>query len=251
MAPTERGWYLQELARYEYQESHASAQIKQAAAHRLNRLLLKPESVPVSKLSAISQKRSISIIKWIKKFSTHEDLRLAIDDISGSLKFGTRAEQFEKAWHELGGSIGFASERPDKEWKEGPDNLWALKSGSYLLVECKSEVELTRAQINKDETGQLNNACAWFEREYSGCESMNVLIIPTQKLGAGAGFNKEVRIMRKRDLNRFIHAIRSFYNDLYKFDRDDLEEERVSQLLTQHKLIMDNFLEEFTSAVSS
>lgn len=250
MASTERGWYLQEAARYEYLESHAGAQAKQAGAHRLNRLLLKPESIPVLKLSAIAQKRSISIVKWVQKFQSNESLRLAVDDITNSLKFGVRAEQFEKAWHELGTALGFASERPDKEWKEGPDNLWALTAGNYLLVECKNEVELTRAQINKDESGQLNNACAWFDREYAGCESTNVLIIPAVKLGPGAGFNKDVRIMRKRDLNKFIHSVRTFYDDIYKFDHNDLTEEKVHELLTQHKLIMEDFVEEFTSPVA-
>ena len=38
----------------------------------------------------------------------------------------------------------------------------------YLLVECKSEVHLDRKEIHKDETGQMNNACAWFAKTYKG-----------------------------------------------------------------------------------
>src|SRR6185437_903453 len=199
----------------------------------------------------IHQKRSATILSWMRNFPSIEELQLAIDDITGSLRFGVRAEQFEKAWFELGRALGFASERPDKEWKEGPDNLWAMKHGQYLLVECKSEVDETRAKINKEESGQMNNACAWFSREYVGCESINVLIIPTAKLNQGAGFNEPVRIMRRRDLNKFTHAVRNFYNDVYKFDLGELTEDKTHALLSQHKLRMEEFVEEYTSPVSA
>lgn len=247
---SERGWYLQEAARYSYPLSHAKSQELQSAAHELNRLLLRPESIRVSKLTPINQKRSASIIKWISQFSTQEELKLSVDDITGALKFGVRADRFERAWHELGTALGFASERPDKEWKEGPDNLWAIKQGHYLLVECKSEVEETRSQINKKESGQMNNSCAWFAREYSGCESTNIMIIPTPKLGHGAGFSNPVRIMRRRDLGKFVHAIRGFFDDLYRFEATELTEEKVHAMLSDHKLRVDDLVDEYTSAVA-
>ena len=34
---------------------------------------------------------------------------------------------------------------------------------SCLLIECKSEVDLQRTEIAKAETGQMNNATAWFK----------------------------------------------------------------------------------------
>src|SRR5947208_11307581 len=49
--------------------------------------------------------------------------------------------------------------------------LWCLSAGQYLVVECKSEVDLNRAEINKDESGQMNNACAWFEKYYKGAKA--------------------------------------------------------------------------------
>ena len=63
--------------------------------------------------------------------------------------------------------MGFAGERPDAEWKEGPDNLWALDDSHYLLFECKSEVDVTRAEINKRETEQKNRSSAWFDKHYA------------------------------------------------------------------------------------
>ena len=38
--------------------------------------------------------------------------------------------------------------RPENEVGKGPDNLWAIRDGEYLLVECKSEVHLDRQEIS-------------------------------------------------------------------------------------------------------
>jgi hypothetical protein len=57
------------------------------------------------------------------------------------------ADKFEQAFHELAKILGFPSQRPDKEWKEGPDNLWKINDNQYLLVECKNNVEATRSEI--------------------------------------------------------------------------------------------------------
>lgn len=101
-----------------------------------------------------------------------------MDEMLGSLRFGVEAPSF---FNTLGAALGFKAERPEKEWKEGPDNLWALRGSEYLLVECKSKVELTRDQINKTETGQMNNATAWFKRTYQGATAKNIMIIPTKR----------------------------------------------------------------------
>lgn len=50
---------------------------------------------------------------------------------------------------------------PDAEWKEGPDNLWCLRDGQYLLFEAKSQVLAGRKEITKDEADQMNRSVAW------------------------------------------------------------------------------------------
>jgi len=81
---------------------------------------------------------------------------LLIDsDILGRLRFGVAVDSFEAALDELGRAFGFETQRPDKEWKQGPDNLWALRDSQYLLFECKNQVDKSRKEINKDETGQM------------------------------------------------------------------------------------------------
>jgi len=130
----------------------------------------------------VGQKRIENIKTWLRNFENNEAMLLAIEEIAGNLEFGVSANDFEEAFDRLGIALGFSTQRPDKEWKEGPDNLWAVRDGEYLLSESKSEVELSRAEIYKTETGQMNNPCAWFKNKYSNAKVTNLLIIPTKAL---------------------------------------------------------------------
>jgi replicative superfamily II helicase len=241
-ASSDRGWYLQEMARYRYPTARGEAARLQAAAHKSNRYLLKPtEGAPVSRLEPIPQRRAERILAFIRQFADHPALMAVVDEMVGALRFGTRAEPFERGFHELGTALGFACERPDKEWKAGPDNLWALRDGEYLLVECKSEVAVTRAEIAKNETGQMNNASAWFAREYPGASVTRVLVIPPRQLGEAAGFTEETFLLRERNLKSLARNARSFFSGFKALDLLDVSEAKIQELLEQHHLRVTDF----------
>ncbi len=104
----------------------------------------------------------------------------------GSLVFGSKADRFERALDELSAALGFAGERPDKEWKEGPDNLWALDDTHYIVWECKNEVGADRAEINKREAEQMNRSSSWFEKHYPGLKARRIMIHPAKKVESAA-----------------------------------------------------------------
>jgi hypothetical protein len=125
-------------ARYHYLAERTESQTLQLAAHKKNRMLLKPQTgVTVTRLT-VSQGRTERIAAWVRAFGTYGDMDVTVSDILGRLRFGVNADDFERALDELSRALGFAGERPDKEWKEGPDNLWALDDARYLIIECKS-----------------------------------------------------------------------------------------------------------------
>ena len=72
--------------------------------------------------------------------------------------------------------------------ERGPDNLWALRDNEYILFECKNEAAINRDEIHKDETGQMNNSSAWFQKHYPGAKVKRILIIPTKTLGRAVCF---------------------------------------------------------------
>lgn len=237
----DKGWYLQEQARYNWLSNRAESHKLQKAAHKSNRLLLKPPTgVTVSKLTVVSQGRAERIAEWIGAFDTYEDMDVTVADILGRLRFGVKADPFEQALDELSRALGFAGERPDKEWKEGPDNLWALDDRQYLVIECKSEVDVTRAAVNKRESDQMNRSAAWFDKHYAGMAATRLIIHPAGKVESAAAFLHKVEGVREADLRRFEKACRQFFKEFEGQNLRDLSPTNIQGLLDAHGLGIDD-----------
>ncbi len=161
LPPEDRGWYLQEMARLLYRHSKTDSAHFQASAHKKNGYVLKPkDGLVITKLEPLSQKRVTNVIEWVRTSKDYNDLIIRVNAILDDMRFGVDSDKFEYAFNELGKLLGFATERPDKVWGKGPDNLWRLKTDQYLLVEAKNEVKTDRQEIFKTETGQINNSYA-------------------------------------------------------------------------------------------
>ena len=239
----DKGWYLQEMARYRYPDSKSAANKLQLEAHKRNRNLLKPkDGLIVLRIGTVSHKRMEKIIKWTSQFASYEDLNTTVQSIADNLRFGADADAFERALDDLGCALGFETQRPDKEWGEGPDNLWAIRKNEFLLWECKNEVEVDRKQISKGESGQMNNASAWFGRSYPGATAKRVMIIPTTLLGKGAGFNDAVEIVRPAELKKLVNAATAFFREFRTLNLTSLSEEKTQALVNEHRLGEDDLL---------
>ena len=116
------------------------------------------------------------------------------------------------------------------------------------MVECKSEVKLDRDAIYKEESGQMNNACAWFDENYPGAKVHRILIIPTPKYGEGAGFVETVQIMRKAELKKFAKKFKAFMSEFRGIDSHSVTEQRVQELLDGHGLSVEAIQTEFSKA---
>ena len=246
----DQSWYLQEMARYNYRARRAESQQKQVAAYNGNRLLLRPpEGVTVAKLTIVSQGRMERIIKWVSQYDRYDQLGAALSDILGRLVFGTKADKFEQALDELSRVLGFAGERPDKEWKEGPDNLWALDDTQYILWECKSEVEIGRPEIGKREAEQMNRSCAWFGKHYAGYKVKSIIVHPTNKVASAAAFIHDVEAMREVELKQLVKRVREFFKSFESLDLHDLSPAHIQTLVDLHKLSVPALLGDYTKAL--
>lgn len=243
----EKGWYIQEMARYIFPISHSRSNEYQIAAHKKNKYLFKPkEGMQIRNISTVSVKRIDRIIDWIKTREDFEQLKIEVDSILGLLRFGVISDRFVKALDDLSRALGFIGQRPDKEWNEGPDNLWKMKDNQYLLVECKNEVIATRKTIYKKETGQMDNAISWFDKNYGEVPVKRIMIVSTKKLAPGAGFNREVEIMRKKNLGKLTRNVESFFNEFRNLDLNDLSHRIIQDLLNTHKLDVESLLSEYS-----
>jgi replicative superfamily II helicase len=239
----DKAWYLQERARYQYLANRTESQTLQVAAHKKNRMLLKPPTgVTVTKLTVVSQGRAERIIAWLRTFETYADIDVTISEILGRLRFGVRADDFEHALDELSRALGFAGERPDKEWKEGPDNLWALDDTRYLLIECKSEVNVTRAEINKREAEQMNRSAAWFDKHYKGLHVKRLIIHPAKLIESAAAFTHDVQGVTVSELRKLEKACRELFKAFEGQNLADLSAQHIQKMIDAHHLSVEDLL---------
>jgi hypothetical protein len=241
----ERGWYLQQLARYKYPISKMQSNEIQKSAFKRNAQLLKPkEGIDYAKITYINENRLKRIKAYLCKFRDFEELRLSINSTLDNLSFGVESEKFEQALMEIGNLLGFISQRPDKEYRKGPDNLWCGVDNQYFVFECKNEVDEQRTEINKHEAGQMNSHCAWFEEEYGKGNLVNYfLIIPTKNLSYFGNFTHDVRVIRKGKLRDFKMNIKNFTSELSKFILSEITDDTLQQLIELHLLNSDNIMQ--------
>jgi replicative superfamily II helicase len=242
---SERGWYLQEMARLSYKNSKTESNRLQIAAHTSNRYLLKPKDGMQVKKLLINKSRVEGIKEWLMELGDFEQVKIRVEEILSDLDFGIKYEKFEQALFDLGKALGFESERPDKEWKEGPDNLWNIQSNEYILFECKNEMDQKRAELDKSETGQMNNSCAWFNNNYNGAKVINIMVAPTKNIASRAGFNGDVKIMRKSSLNKLVKNVRAFFGEFKAYDLNSVTDSQLTDLLNQNLLSIDDIVQEY------
>lgn len=164
----EKGWYLQLAAKYQFHISQTKSNALQVAAFTKNNQLLKPnEGIVYNKLKyETNVSRNQRILTALKKHIDYSELSIHLDEQLSNLSFGVEAEKFEYAFFEIGRLLGYSSQRPDKEIRQGPDVLWCVSANRYVLIECKSEVAEARRLITKSEAGQMEEHGSWFETEY-------------------------------------------------------------------------------------
>jgi replicative superfamily II helicase len=238
-----QGWYLQEAARYEYARSKTQSNVLQVSAHKHNPALLRPrEGVQFKRITLMSQRRIENCQKWISERGTPEELLLIVNALLSDLHFGVDSERFESAVNELGVALGFTCDRPDRMWKEGPDNLWALRDNQYLLIECKNKVEVTRPEIHKDETDQMNRSSAWFKKNYGNADVTRMMIIPTKKVSGAAAFVDPTVIMTESKLDALRGNVRAFFREFTNIDLRDVALSYIQELFAAHNLGVDDIL---------
>ncbi len=248
---TERGWYLQTLARYQYYISKVHSMELQKAAFTLNDQLLCPrDGITYKKIGKIEGSRIAVIRQWLSGFEDYNNLSLFVNDFLSDLSFDIDSDKFEEAMKTLGLLLGFKSQRPDKEYKKGPDNLWCTPSGKYFLIESKNMVRDTRDTINKSEAAQMNTHIEWFKKEYGeACAFKPIMVISTNKLAYEADMNKQVTVLRKNGLNALKSSIRGFIKEFKQYRLSDINDDALQNFIDVHNLSEDYLWDNYSECV--
>ena len=110
---------------------------------------------------------------------------------------------------------------------------------------AKSEVVEGRVEISKYESEQMNSSAAWFQRNYPGSSSRNILVHPAKALNAASAFLQDVDVMRRKDLERLGANLRKFFAEFKNVDLKDLSPEHVQRLLDLHELGVQDLLTKY------
>src|SRR5207244_2241598 len=116
----------------------------------------------------------------------------------------------EQAIDDVAKVIGISSSRPEKTIGRGPDCLWLGPDGTFLVIEAKNEVELSRAELHKSETEQLIHSCEWFKQEYPGRVARPLIVHPATATAHPAVFPTDGRVITPDVLEKFVASVRSF-----------------------------------------
>ena len=173
------------------------------------------------------------------------ELLVYVDGILANLCMGSEYEKFEEALSQIGTILGFVCSRPDKETGGyGPDNLWAIDTGKYLVIECKTEA--TTQTIKKDYCNQLSGSVNWFKENYIyPNECVPIMIHPSKVVDEVASPDENMRVMTEKELTCFRKNLRDFYSTLCQ-NGNLSDVNKINELLRIYKLRKDDIVNRYT-----
>lgn len=209
---TERGFLKQALATYTNLYDKAEAQKIQMSAANDNRRVLKPiDGIQYHKISSDVSDQAISCSNYLtQKYHDPNVLIIAVNGILDELQLKPdSANIFEENFKAIARFLGFDSQRPEQEFKKGPDVLWSLGALKYLVIECKSGA--TTSTICKDDCNQLNGSGVWFETKYdASCSHTQVMVHPAAIFEYASSPKAQTRIITATKLADFCTSVREF-----------------------------------------
>ena len=245
-----KAWLLSRKAAFQHPVDAQGAQRTLSAAHAMEPGVIKPmHSTQYKRLTPVTGKQArVLIDNHQNRFIDPTDMKLFADGLCSDLRFGSKtSDSFEAAVNDLAWFIGIRGQRPEKDYKEGPDNLWALPNDSFLVIECKNGVT-PGGGISKKDAGQLGQSLAWFVGRYPASTSIPIIIHNDNHLGQGASIVNGMRVITVTNLEKLRINLKGFANQLVNPDVAKNASD-IAMRLNQFKLNADAFVNAFTVAV--
>jgi len=247
-----KAWLLARKAAFQHPIDAEGAQKTLIAAHNLEPRVTKPLHGTVYKklAPATGQQAENLIANHPSRFVDATGMKLYADALCSDLQFcPDTSDKFEAAINDLAWFLGISGQRPEKDYKEGPDNLWALPNGNFLVIECKNGVTSTDG-ISKKDAGQLGQSMAWFVKRYPASSPTPVMIHPERTLGPGASDVPHMRVIHPVGLEKLRKNLREFATQLIDPDIASSKTE-VAKRLAQFELNADSFVNAFSASIKS
>ncbi|MCW0220999.1 MAG: DEAD/DEAH box helicase family protein, partial [Prosthecobacter sp.] len=199
-----RGVIKQTAARYQNFYDNSGAMQLQVSAYGDNPHISRPPMLLPSQVRKVtSQAESIS--NWLRSFTDPNGPLIAIDDLRSKASFEADSRTVEAMMQELGRVLGAESNRPDKEFNRGPDNLWIFGEDAFV-IEVKSQKS---ASFSKGDAEQLQSSIQWVEQNYRGISKVYAFVVSDVfHADVIADFAFGAHVWRQEDVYSIIDRIR-------------------------------------------
>ncbi len=208
--PAEKGWLMEQKAAYLHFTNQAQAQQLQLSASIQNHHVLRPlVGVSVERVRAAAvQSEAVSAYASVN-FSDGLDGLLKVKTLLERIRWDNDSDTAESAWQELGLLLGFGSERPEKRYDKGPDNLWSVGAAQNIVFELKTGS--ADHPIAKRYVDQLGGHLRWHDDEFAqyGQTALGILIAPTAQYDSTATPPSGARVIDRPSLERLKGAVNS------------------------------------------
>lgn len=209
-----KGYLHQIKAEYINLIDHAQAQQVLLTGRKMNKGILIPiDGIQYDK--AINEKEQAKAIcdHLESSFHIQNDYLLYVESVLEGLRFSTDPDSvdlFERSMMRLGQILGFVASRPEKEiGAQGPDGLWAIGKGKYLIIECKSAA--ATESISKNDCNQLGGAVRWFAQEYGpGFSCTPIMVHPSTLIHQLASPVDGMRVIDRQRLDKLKEQTKAF-----------------------------------------
>jgi len=240
-----RGWLLQLAARAAYfsKQDRLSEEL-QRSAFATNNLLVPPAVKPKYEPLIDVGEQVGNILDEVARFALRKG---ALDEFERTVSFLTpsaTSNQFEESLRRFGELLGFRGQRPDHEFRVGPDVLWLSGTDGGFVIECKHRKE-AKNPLNKDEHGQLLTSVQWASDNYPKRRFAGFIVHPTADATAPAAAEKSSTLTLAK-LGELVGVARQFYRDLCPSTAQGTALEKVcANLLTKYRLSPGEITERF------
>lgn len=243
-----KAWLLSRKAAFQHAVDAQGAQKTLAAAHAMEPRVTRPmHGAAYKPLSSTTGQQAAALISNHQaRFMDATAMKLYADALCSDLQFcPDTSDKFEAALNDLAWFLGISSQRPEKDYKEGPDNLWALPDGTFLVIECKNGVTSDDG-ISKKDAGQLSQSMEWFGKRYMASTAIPLMVHPERKLGQGASGVSGMRVIVPSGLEKLRNNLRDLAKQLMHPDVAS-SATAVAARLAQFELSADAFVHAYST----
>lgn len=208
-----RGWLLQLAARAAFRSAQETLAMElQRQAFSANGLLVPPATKPqYEPLTAVGAQVG-NILDEVVSFALRKGIIDEFECTIAMLTPGATANQFEDALKRFGELLGFRAQRPEHQFRHGPDVLWLADSEIGFVIECKHRKD-PKNLLTKEDHGQFLTSMQWAHDNYHSRKFAGFIIHPSPGATVSAAASSTYVLTLAR-LGELVSNARQFYHQL-------------------------------------